>query len=261
MFKECDVTDLKDKKPFLKINKLDSDQSGEKEYKLNSLGFRGEEFNKKTKFKLFIAGCSNTFGTGLNWEETWGYQFKKIFCKKYNYNLNKVNLMNFGIIGQSNDFIVRNVLIQMSYVKPDLLIIFFTYTNRTEYLIEDQIERIGPWDLESKIQHAIDYYVYYTHEIGFANLMRNILLVQNYCKLNKIKYIFNLINYEDLYNGVFSYNSACLSLVQLVDKKYICDFTLEKLDLAADGAHYGYKSHKLFAEKLFKFYEERRYKK
>lgn len=74
--------------------------------------------------------------------------------------------------------------------------------------------------------------------------------------MNKIKYIFSLVDYEDLYNNTYSYNSACKLLAELVDKRYICSFTLKYLDTSIDKTHFGPKSNRLFAEKLIDFYDK-----
>ena len=38
--------------------------------------------NPKAKKRIYVCGCSHTFGVGLNLEETWPYQFKKLFVQK-----------------------------------------------------------------------------------------------------------------------------------------------------------------------------------
>ncbi|MBW2977249.1 hypothetical protein KY331_00230 [Candidatus Woesearchaeota archaeon] len=258
MLKKCD----KSTKHGYKLTKHGSDQSEKIMYTINSLGFRGEEYNTKAKKHIFVFGCSYTFGTGLNIEETWAYQFKKLFSHMRESDINDINLMNFSVYGVSNDHITRNFLIQCNEVKPDLAIVLFSKMSRTEYLNGKDVKGIGIWGTERRSetirQEVLDYYTYYTDQIGFVNLVKNILLVQNFCNSKKIDYIFCIHNGTgDLVNEKYLKNPVCSQLVNLIDRNYLCDFGLEKIDVAADNEHPGPKSNKLFAEKLFKFYEEK----
>jgi len=252
LFKKCDVWTTV-YKPLNKIDRFANDQSGTKEYKFNSLGFRGEEYNSRAKKKIFVIGDSETFGLGLNIEEAWPYRFKEKYAKKYSYKIKSVNVMNFGVAAVSNDFIARTILSQCKRVKPDLLIVLFTYVDRTEYVKGKIVNMIHPW---LKFEASIDYYIYYTEELGFINFLKNLLLVQYFCKLYHLNYIFSALEYKELNHRRIRSNAAIKSLIKLVDKRYFCDFTLGDEDVAADGHHSGPKSHDIFANKLMKFYAE-----
>ena len=86
MLKKCDIR-VRDHIPHNKSRVYKNDESKEKLYEYNSLGFRGEELNINVKKKIFVAGCSHTFGTGLNLEETWPQKFKEMLAKKENWEL------------------------------------------------------------------------------------------------------------------------------------------------------------------------------
>ena len=52
-------------------------------YNLNSDNFRSDEFIKKHKNKhILFAGCSNTFGEGVEYEKTWAYRLYKEISKE-----------------------------------------------------------------------------------------------------------------------------------------------------------------------------------
>ena len=53
------------------------DESKTKTYYFNSLGFRSEEFDPDAPLKLFVGGCSQSIGTGINLEESWAFLFKQ----------------------------------------------------------------------------------------------------------------------------------------------------------------------------------------
>ena len=50
---------------------------GIKDLLLQCPGFRGEEFDPASPVKLFVCGCSYTFGTGLDLEESWSFLFSR----------------------------------------------------------------------------------------------------------------------------------------------------------------------------------------
>lgn len=266
MLKKCDIR-LKDHLPHNKINKYGHDQSGKITYEFNSLGYRGEDYNPKAKKLIYVAGCSHTFGTGLELEDTWPYQFKELFIKKEQLNSDDCNLMNFAVGAHSNDYISRILMTQSRLIKPDMIIVYFTAKERTEYVSEYSVKEIGPWQINENtaLPEAISYYDYYTDELGHINMLKNILLLQYFCKHNNIDYIFSCV--ANPFDKKFISNPICSQFIELIDREYFCDFKLHRIDSAADAkrnifgrlkkGHAGPKSNRLFAEKIFKFYEKR----
>ena len=246
------------------------DQSGEKVYRFNSLGFRGDEFNPKAVKNIFIAGCSYTLGVGLNFEETWGYQFKQKVAKEAGLGLKEIGLMNFSVGGASNDYITRILLTQMSLYKPDLVIAYFTHSSRIEYIDESSINMLGPWCVNSDItndfykqQHlddveeaAFSFFSYTTQELEFINMLKNMLLLQEYCKSHNIKLMFGSVYSKDLLNKCKEMNSVCSQFLDLLDTERYFKFNLDKIDAASDNSHPGVRSNKKFAEKLFETYQK-----
>jgi len=149
----------------------------------NSLGYRSEEYNPHAKIKIFVCGSSTTFGTGLHFEDVWPQQFKKYLSNHLKYESKEINLLNFSASAESNDYITRTIISQCNEVKPDLLIICFTHSNRTEYVSDKKILSILPGRTNYKhnkdrfIEEAIDYYNYFTEEMGFINTLKNMLLL------------------------------------------------------------------------------------
>ena len=248
-------------KPFSEIS-----GDGKIKYCFNSLGYRSEEYNPQSRIKIFACGCSCTFGHGLTLEETWPYRFKQLFLQKYGLEDKDVNLMNFGMWGHSNDYISRTLLKQMNLVKPDLILVYFTVSSRKEYVSGNKHINLNMGGIRQRdLEEMKNYLAYYSDELGFINALKNMLLLQYYCKLHNIDYIFSWLDRSSFGSQKFTSNPICSQFIELIDKKYLCDFTLKILDRAADKrtvdgierGHPGPKSNKLFAEKLFKFYEER----
>ena len=112
------------------------DESSEVTYRFNSLGFRGEEFDPDAPVKLFVSGCSNTFGVGVEFEESWPFLFKQKLAEQRGVPESSVNLMNFAQGGASNDYVTRTLVEQSSRVRPDVILAGFTHMHRFE-LFED----------------------------------------------------------------------------------------------------------------------------
>jgi len=62
------------------------DTSRSVNYRYNSLGFRGEDYNPDAKFHIFLCGASEDFGAGLEEQDIWGHQFKLSFAQQKQVN-------------------------------------------------------------------------------------------------------------------------------------------------------------------------------
>jgi len=53
-----------------------------KDHKLNSHGFRSDEFDKRSDINVLFVGCSNVFGWGVNDGARFSDRFVKLIKKK-----------------------------------------------------------------------------------------------------------------------------------------------------------------------------------
>lgn len=268
MLNKCDVR-IGYHFPFNCIHEYGTDQSGENEYKFNSLGFRGDEYSPDSKKNIFISGCSYTLGVGLDLEETWGSQFKSLLAKNLKLDSNDIGLMNFAVGGGSNDYITRILLSQSQIIKPDLIVAYFTHSSRTEFIEGNNIKMIGPWsikeeysekndvlNLDDAAEEALYYYSYTTPELEFVNMVKNMLLLQTYCKSHNINLLISSVYKPEIFDSKLKSQSVCTQYADLLDKKLICDFNLEQIDSASDGSHPGPASNIMFAKKLYETYKD-----
>jgi len=105
-----------------------SDNTGLCKYTYNELGFRGDSIHKDG-FKIMSIGCSFTEGVGVENNETWPAQFTKLIPNGIN--------MNFGTGGRSNDFICRCLISYFDLIKPDLVLIMYTFPQRREIFTKE----------------------------------------------------------------------------------------------------------------------------
>ena len=176
------------------------DTSETKTYYFNSLGFRSEEFDPGAPVKLFVCGCSQTLGTGVDFEESWAFLFKQKLAEQRGLPESSVNLMNFSHGGASNDYITRTLIEQCSRVRPDVVVAGFTHMNRFEMIDETMAFPLGPVDLEeyaeaggkyAELKRLAEFLTLGTDEIQQKiRMIKNVLLFQYFCRNRDIPFIF-----------------------------------------------------------------------
>jgi hypothetical protein len=223
-----------------RINKIytteDGDISNLCSYTYNELGFRGDSI-KKEGFKVISLGCSNTEGFGVNDNETWPSQF----CSHIP---NSVNL-NFGAGARSNDYICRCLLSYYDLIKPDLVLIMYTFPHRREiYTTDNGIEPYIPnikWGYmketeEGKtIQSSLD--ILQNNNDDFINWYKNHTLIKLFLESKKCNWIWDGKNLRTSYTEFNRFTS-------------MDNF---KMDLGSDNLHPGPKHHKYYGKVLFDY--------
>jgi hypothetical protein len=241
-----------------------TDLSGTKQYRYNAHGFRGEERNPEAAKRLYVFGCSITFGVGLSEDEIWASHFRDRYAERCGLVRSQVNLMNFGLGGASCREIARNVMLQCSVEKPDLAVVQFTFQDRDELIVEDHVIPLGSWLCtdtrapESLRRLAINHYEVYREEQAAMNTVRSLLEAQHMCKANAIDYLLVcLVKPKNMSRPI-------QVLFDMLDRDRICwlddylalraEDPVRRADVAADGAHYGPNSHKEMAELIWQHY-------
>lgn len=256
-----------------------TDQSGTKRYRFNSLGFRGEEHDPRAAATIFVCGCSITFGTGLDVEESWPHRFKLAYAARLGRDPREFNLLNFSQGGASNDYVARTLLTQCARVRPDLVVAQFSAMHRAEGFVDGEPYCIGlglwpslsvwarflgvpwksKWTVLRRMRQASGHARAYSEEAGFANALRAMLLVQFYCRANGIPCVLTWTHRRRLDEPEFRKNPALAPLIALLDPNSFCDFAIRDPDIctdaAADGGHPGPRSNAAFAERVLAFHE------
>jgi hypothetical protein len=252
-----------------------ADKSRATTYSFNSLGFRGEEFDPDSPLKLFVCGCSYTFGTGLEIEESWPFLFKQKLAEQRRLPEASVNLMNFSHGGASNDYIVRTLIEQSARARPDVIVAGFTHMSRFElidettsfYLQPAQLDQ--PGQLESyaraggklaEIARLAEFLFLGTDDNQTKiRLIKNILLLQYFCQHRDIALVFFL--FETLLRDDLP---SALSIPMTQPLFEEIDFELliptdpsTRVDLGNDGGHPGPRTQELMAEAAWKTFTAR----
>lgn len=213
------------------------DSTGQCIYTYNELGFRGDSV-KKEGFKVMSLGCSITEGVGVNDNETWPAQF----CGHIK---NGVNL-NFGTGGRSNDFICRCLMSYYDLIKPDLVLIMYTFPHRREiYTENNEIEPYIPTKVWGKlleteegqvIQSSMD--KLQNDNSDFINWYKNHQLIKLFLESKKCNWLWDG---KHLYSNYTEFNRFSL---------------YDKIDFGKNGAdsqHPGPEHHKEYSQNLYDY--------
>ena len=235
-----------------------------KTYVFNSLGYRGEEFDPEAPVKLFVCGCSYTFGAGLDLEETWSHLFREKLADHHGLPATSVNLVNLAEAGASNDYITRTLIEQSSRVRPDVIAAGFTHMNRFELFDETRAVNFGSWAMnEEKLGEMArlgEFTFLGTDEIQEKiRTIKNVLLLQYFCRSREIPFVFFF--FESLRRDDLPTALSIPTTKRLFDE---IDFDslvpiepATKVDRAADGSHPGPRSQELLAEAAWQTFRAR----
>lgn len=267
------------------FDKYGQDRTGTIRYIFNDLGYRGENYNPDAQRLIYVAGCSHTFGTGLEWEDTFSYIFKKEYAKNYELNIEDVNLMNFSVGAASNSYLVRTLITQCNVLKPDVLICNFAHKKNLEIKSPDSntpycpsIEQLENAGIINKMNTKLFKIVsnnkrrrpdflkhpYFNDANLFVETVKNMLLLQYFCELKDIDYIFAWIDYKNLQSGLDDIEYTHRFLSEELNLDHFLDKSVRdtKIDFGADKeshdvrAHGGIKTNNEYGKRLFKKYLE-----
>lgn len=218
------------------FNGSGSDNTGLCTYSYNELGFRGDSIHKDG-FRIMSIGCSLTEGVGVNDNETWPSYFSQLIP-------NSVDL-NFGFSGRSNDYISRCLLTYYDLIKPDLVLIMYTFPYRKEYYtIDGNVEpfHTTPWGYFEEDATGRDEYNSLnkiTHtENDMVNWYKNHLLISNFLKVKNTSFFWN---------GSFLNDESIIE-----DNRFDSNYNSFS-DFGVDNTHPGPNHNKLYSNNLYDF--------
>ena len=206
----------------LKLNPPHNDWNFTKDnvnYTYNSLGYRGDEPSLPSNFTILVCGSSSTFGTGLDDKQIWPYYLKQKFCKE---KITNTKLINLGVAGVPNDYIVRLLFRSINTIKPDLVVVLFSWLNWGEFIQDDGTI------IHKKIVPNVS--AGYENNTVRNNFIKNYNMVKLICKDTKL-ICFKVSDLKPIHN--------------IIKKK------IGREDLARDGDHFGEIVHNEFATLIY----------
>jgi len=145
-------------------------------YKINSLGYRNDEFSvekDKNKLRIICAGDSSTFGFFVNQHDTYPERLKRLL---HNYTIEKnAEVINAGILAYSSYQGSRFIDKYLRNLKPDILVVSYGFNDSYKGILSDpEIE------LESSKMHRLKKSM---RKFATYRLIESVLLPSNDRKL------------------------------------------------------------------------------
>ena len=226
-------------------------------YQFNSLGYRSAEFDPHAQTKIFVCGCSYTFGMGVPYEETWPIHLARLIAAERHLSERDIAVQNFSQIGASNDYIARTIVQQCARVRPDFAVVAFTHLNRAEYLTGARIANLGHWNLvapdTADTKPGKDYFRHYNDQYGLLTTLKNMHWVQSAMQARGIPFVFAWIDVEIFREASMWTTSEISQARNLIDMSRFCQYSIKEAEILVDvvDGHPGPHSHRNFASKLF----------
>ena len=111
--------------------------------------------------------------------------------------------------------------------------------------------------IRERLKMIHHFYSFYNDEHGFLNVLKNMLLVQSFCKANNIPYQLVWTEHDQINDPTMTSSPVLAPLLKALDRQLICPFGITDSDIcvdkAADQAHPGPQSQKLYADRLSEF--------
>ena len=246
------------------------DRSGlpepERVYDFNSLGFRGPEYDPSAALRVFVCGCSYTFGMGVQSDRTWPVAFTRLAATALGVPVERSQVQNFSQIGASNNYVARTLIKQCHLVPPTLAIAAFTHNNRIEYLDGQEIRNLGYWNIrpDNQVRERRDspgsrFFRQYSDRAGLQNLLTNMVFFQSAMVRRGVPYIMVWIDVEGLYTTQTISGPVLSDYNVVLDQSRISRLSIKQSGIRVDTAdgHPGPQSHERFAAALAKEFDGR----
>ena len=234
-------------------------------YRFNRLGYRGPEPDEKARRRIFAFGESHAFGYFVELEQSWSWRFVDLWCAHVGLDRSCVEYLNFADPGASNASIARQVVSQCSVRRPDIALVHFADVRRSEVLLDRRAHRIGPWLLEAAAADSArrapgdlpaTFFeliergkAYFRHSLGreqdwaapvadatcLLEALREILLVQSFCRAEGIRLVATLDRMEDLRAMAPQNHPILAPLIAALDDTSLCPFGIWSVDGDGDG--------------------------
>jgi len=186
-------------------------------YVFNEYDFRvsGKPTKKQTDNIVACFGCSNTFGAGLPWEETWPAVLNKLLGSDW-------GVKNYGVSGASNDTIARLIHNYILKYNPKVICCFLPEVQRMEVCDEHtgQILCVHPQNCCYGNKSVYGAYKKLSNlDYCVNNFLKNYKFIESVCKargiqfywftwsdfilnLNKIDFL-KFFNYDSFLHGIY----------------------------------------------------------
>jgi hypothetical protein len=217
-------------------------------YNFDNYGYRYDEtpYDLTKNKKIFCFGCSETFGHGVQYKETWPFLLNNYF--------NNYNIYNYGVEGSSNNSIFRRIYQLLKYLEinnmsyPEYIFIYFTSFDRDELVCiknkNIKILNLGRWSgkkFENFIKSKDSLH-------SMFEFIRNFKFIEEMCAGKNIKMYWSSWSpqFKILSKKILTNYLNCNTLLHN-NYLHICP----RLDYSRDKTHVGKKTNVIRAKNFY----------
>ncbi len=219
-------------------------------YRFNSKGYRGEDLDPDAAFRICVVGESHATGHGVAIEQSFGHRLKLHIAHALDLEAARVNCLNFAASGTSADYCTRTIYRQLTRFPADLVVCNMPVPDRVEYFHGSEpktlnLRLLDPARLEDAPEPLLAFADFYTPQMGDIGLLKNLLLIQEFCRQRGIGHVQALqhrLRAGPRAKHVFPFRAA-LDDAGFLDNQL---FSIRP-DKAADGKHAGPRTHAGYA--------------
>jgi hypothetical protein len=203
-------------------------------YKHNEFGFRSPSFNDDIKDNnIVVIGCSYTYGTGLNIEDTWGYKLGQ-----------KIGLptINLGLGGQSAYYCYKLLKVWIPILKPKYVFCLIPHAFRLGVIAEiynNGIYHLEPIHMIHLPPDHLKSNTYFKNLIKYEDINFHEIRSDDIDKFKYLELLYGIPLYID---GINKFGG--IEMEGHKDPKGI--------DMARDCSHPGRLFHKALAEQMYR---------
>ncbi|WP_236638180.1 SGNH/GDSL hydrolase family protein [Mangrovicoccus ximenensis] len=237
----CDIRQ-DDHIPGAVTTRYGKDASDTVAYRFNSAGFRGKDYDPAARIRICVIGESNSFGTGLAEELTYGSRVADHLSEALGIPRDEVNLLNLSVGGASGDYVTRMLLKHVPALEFDLVLLYYPPPQRMEYCGGGDFERFNlssiPHDRIDELPPPLAGYLeLYNEHVGRIAMIKNILLAQGLLEHARIPYVIATEHLRPNLRG----QPHLAPFLGALDDRWILRhrYFVMRLDRAADGTHGG----------------------
>jgi hypothetical protein len=230
--------------PMFKMNNIPvPEDDGSVSYHYNSLGFRSDDFVKKTdskKNRFVFAGCSEGEGIGGNIEDSWtGMTYNAIKDELSLDGFYNLSIDNFGF----QKIIMNCLLYVKEFGKPDAFVVLFPDVARVFKWLDSENSYTIEWKDLNHLEIKENRKLYMDSMVDFILYIN---MFEEYCRTNQIKLFWS--TWSRLENSVLSELNFSKNFIEF---NYHPDFFEYKQNevIKRDG-HQGLNAHKVWSTNL-----------
>ncbi len=204
-------------------------------YKVNSSGYRTHEWKDiDWPNAILLLGCSNTFGVGVDEDETLSYYLEQLTGRQ---------VVNLGTPGGSNSLISYLCALSLEkFPNPYAVVVNWTTTDRYRHFFKNRYFDVGPWN-SKKITGVEEEYV---DGLNLSSVWEG-RYINRYHEVGENFYISKSV--KAMCRGIKYVTLSYFDYVAHINR---VDIHIKANTTARDLIHSGTEIHKEAAQKIFK---------